>query len=357
MRSYSMSQEQRRGILPVVLLATLITLLLMPLASQAADPQGEWLGKVKTPDKKEVKITLALQQVGDEWKATLSDETLGDVTLTNVQVRDNRLSFKFQPQGVPYPATFAGHFDPVKDRLSGTFSIRGTSRFVKFKRIAGGDIIVETDEEPKEPARVRHDYRFGINGRVSRWASLHLIKDETRNINTATKSTTNFDGTAKFYIQDGFCLFGRYYRGGQDFTEDPDVIGQWPGMGLSSASYLKLDGWEIGITGFLGNKILKTSAFNPYLTAAAGQVSWELNRGARGSDILELGLVPLEGTDMAFTAGLGTEYEINKKLQLEFELVWRYFKTEDDMVWPDVDNNWSNTHVMTISFGVTYGLF
>ncbi len=351
-----MSQDHRRGIVSVVLLAALAVMLWNPAASLAADPEGEWVGKVKGPDKKDVEVKLAMKNEAGTWKASLTDQTLGEVTLTDVKVTGNSISFKFQPEGVPYPATFAGIFDPEHDRLSGTFAVRGSSRFVKFKRISGGDIVVK-EEEPKEPARIRHGYKFGLNGRLSQWAALHVVKDEVYNINAATKSTLNYDGAVKLYIQDGFCLYGRYYHGGQDFTDDPAVIGQWPELGISSGSYLKLDGWEVGVSGFFGNKLSKTSNFNPYLTAAAGQVSWELDRGSRGSDVVVLERNALEGTDLALSFGLGTEYDINQQLQLEFEVVWRYFLTEDDTVWPDVDNNWSNTHVWGLSFGATYGLF
>ncbi len=351
-----MSQDRRRGIVSVVLLAALALMLWSPAAGLAADPEGEWVGKVKGPDNKDVEIKLAMKNDGGTWKASLTDQTLGEVTLTDVKVSGNNISFKFQPEGVPYPATFAGIYDPEHDRLSGTFAVRGSSRFVKFKRISGGDMEVK-EEEPKEPVRIRHDFRFGLNGRVSQWAALHVVKDETYNMNASTSSTLNYDGAVKIFIQDGFCVYGRYYHGGQDFTDDPAVIGQWPELGISSDSYLKLDGWEIGVMGFLGNKLSKTSAFNPYLTAAAGQVSWELNRGDRGSEVLVLERHPLEGTDMAFSGGLGTEYEVNQKLQLELEIVWRFFKTEDDALWSDVDKDWSNTHVWGISFGATYGLF
>jgi len=61
--------------------------------------------------------------------------------------------------------------------------------------------------------------------------------------------------------------------------------------------------------------------------------------------------------DFAYSGGAGTECEIHKRFQLEFEITWRYFRTQDDKVWPDVDHNGSNTHAMAISLGATYGLF
>ncbi len=351
-----MPRNQRRLIMPIVLVAAL-AVMLWTATALAADPAGEWVGKIKGPNKKDVEIKLALDNAGGTWKAALTDTTLGQTTLSDVRVSGNSVSFKFQPEGVPYPATFAGLYDPEHDRLSGTFAVRGTSRFVKFKRISGGDMVIEASEEPKEPARIRHDYRLGLSGRLSQWASLHVVKDNVYNINASTKAALNYDGAVKFFVKDGFAVIGRYYRGGQNMSDDPALSGQWPQLGISSDSYITLDGWEVAVTGYLGNKIMKKSKFNPYLTGGAGVVSWELNRDGRGSDIVVLDRVPMQGDDLAFSAGLGTEYEINQKFQLEFEVVWRFFKTEDDVVWPDVDNTWSNTHAWSISFGGTYGLF
>jgi opacity protein-like surface antigen len=66
-------------------------------------------------------------------------------------------------------------------------------------------------------------------------------------------------------------------------------------------------------------------------------------------------LNPFEGDDLAFAFGAGTEYELSSSLTLEFEWLWRYFMTEDEKLWPDVDGMWSNTHAWSLSAGVTYG--
>ena len=55
--------------------------------------------------------------------------------------------------------------------------------------------------------------------------------------------------------------------------------------------------------------------------------------------------------------GLGTEYELNKDMSLEFEWLWRYFLTEDEVKWNPVDDTWSNTHAWSLSLGLTYGFF
>ncbi|MFH2051960.1 MAG: hypothetical protein ABIK96_05785 [bacterium] len=353
-----MSQVNHRGFAPVVFLTALIAMLAVPALTLAADPSGEWLGKAKNADGDEFEITLSLEKVPGGWAATLTDETIGDVELTDILVTGNSISFRYQPQGVPFPAHFLGTYDPEEDQLAGTFAIRGSSRFVKFKRISGGDMPVAAQTEPKEPVRIRHDYRLGLNGRLSYWGAPHTVKDETYNLNDVTSGAGgNLDGAVYLYIQDGFCLYGRVYRGGLNFTDDPDKLGQWDEMGISSESYLTLDGWDLGIRGFLGNKVFPKSNFNPYLIGGMGKVNWELNATGRGSEVLSIERTPLEGSDWVFNAGIGCEYELSQKLQLEFEWLWRYFRTEDDVLWADVDRNWSHTHAWVFSFGASYGLF
>jgi len=86
-----------------------------------------------------------------------------------------------------------------------------------------------------------------------------------------------------------------------------------------------------------------------------GRTQWEVTSGDRGTDVLELDLNLLEGTDWSFFFGLGTEYALNERLALEFELLWRYFQTQDDTLWEDTDAQWSNTHVWALSAGLTFG--
>ena len=149
----------------------------------------------------------------------------------------------------------------------------------------------------------------------------------------------------------------RYYRGSQNTTSDQTKLDQYNNIGLVSQSTWKLDGFEFGIMGYLGSVMMRNSKFNPYLTAAAGMVDWELTEGARGTDTIILNEEPLKGNDVSISAGLGTEYQLSKRFCLELEWLWRYFMTEDTEKWPDSDNTWSNTHAWAVSFGVTYGFW
>ena len=80
-----------------------------------------------------------------------------------------------------------------------------------------------------------------------------------------------------------------------------------------------------------------------------------MHRFIRGESLpfaaeIEQGLVG----DIAVGVGIGTEYQLNSSMVLEFEWMWRYFLTEDEKKW-DVDETWSNTHAWNLSVGLTYG--
>jgi len=251
---------------------------------------------------------------------------------------------------------FSGSYIAADDRMSGSFSLHGTSRYVKFKRVPGSEVVaIAAGEEAREPARIRHDYKFGITARASYWAALHVVQDDVYTLNDLTVGTWNFDGTVKWFVMDGFNVFFRYYRGGHDFTDDPSKLAPFSHLNVTSESYLQLDGMEIGVMGYFGNIMMSNSKFNPYMTATIGQTNWALSEAGRGSAVVVDGLYTFEGDDMAVALGLGTEYELSRKIALEFEWLWRYFLTEDETKWPDTKAVWSNTHAWGLSVGLTFG--
>lgn len=351
-----------QGVVPTVrsvcILALLgIAVLLPATASAVIGPAGTWLGTMKTADGEEFEVTLVLDGAGAAWSGTLKDPYMGELPLQDLKVTATRIAFTFRPANVPFPANFSGSYLAAKDRITGTFSMRGTSRFVKFERSEedmGGTGPAPT--EPVEAKRVRHDYSLAVTGRASWWPALHVVKEENYNINNLTKAALNFDGALKLKVLDEFTVFGRYYRGGLNFTGDEAMLARYADIGLTSDSYLKLDGWELGVTGYLGSKISPQGNFNPYLTAAAGMVSWDLTSAGRGTDSLVLERSPLKGDNLAFMFGIGTEYELSSKAALEFEWAWRFFKTKDEALWPDPDNTWTSTHAWNLSVGLTWAL-
>ena len=340
-----------------VVLALLIGAICVPPAVMAGTtPAGEWQGTMKTPDGEEVDIFLTLAKEGTLWTGTLDSDAIGETLITGLRVTDTRISFTFQPEGAPFPAHFTGSYIAGDDRVTGTFSLRGNSRFVKFKRVPGSEIVpLAPGETPPEPVRVRHDYNFALQARGSWWAALHVVKDDNYNINTLTAGNWSGDVALNWFAADAFNLFFRYYRGGQGFTDNEDKLVRYEDMGLNKDSYLKLDGWDIGVKGYLGNVMMRKSKFNPYLSATAGSVTWELTEYERGTDILVIDQVPVEGTDIGVSFGIGTEYELSRSFALEFEWAWRYWMTADTEKWPDEDNTWSNTHAWALSAGLMWG--
>ena len=342
-----------------VVLALLAVCLATPVAAFAGTtPAGEWQGTMKTPDDEEVDIFLTLSKEGTVWSGTLDSDAIGTTAITGLRVTDTRISFTFQPEGAPFPAHFTGSYIAGDDRVTGTFSLRGNSRFVKFKRVPGSEVVpLAPDEEPRLPARIRHDYKFALTARGSYWAALHVVKADNYNINTLTAGDWAIDASLNWFAMDEFNLFVRGYRGGQKFTDNQDKLDRYADIGLNSGSYLKLDGFEIGAKGYLGNVMMRNSKFNPYLTATAGMVQWELTEGGRGTEVLVLDEQAFTGDAPAVSFGLGTEYELSSSFALEFEWAWRYFLTGDDAKWPDPDNTWSNTHAWALSFGLMWGFW
>ncbi len=354
-----MSQGIHPRVWSAFIMLGMLAAVIVPLPVQAGTtPAGEWTGAMKTPDGGEVGILLKLDQEGSVWSGILDSDAIGETTVTGLKVTGTRISFTFKPEGAPFPAHFSGSYIAGDDRITGTFSLRGNSRFVKFKRVPGSEVVaLAPGAEPVAPARIRHDYHFALTARASYWAALHVVKDENYNMNNLTVGDWSFDGTLRYYILDGFNIFIRGYRGSQKTTSDQNKLDRYNDIGMQSQSTWKLDGIEFGIMGYLGNVMMRNSKFNPYVTAAGGIVQWELTKDARGTEVIELDQVPFKGEDPAFAIGLGTEYEISKSIALEFEWLWRYFMTGDDTKWPDPDNTFSNTHAWSLSFGLTVGFF
>ncbi len=321
-------------------------------------PAGIWFGRVRSPDGEETQVTLTIDNESGDYVITLEDPFVDTVRGENVKVNDTMISFTFRPTGADYPSHFTGTYIAADDRVSGSFSQRGASRFVKFRRDPSTVILGLTkDGEIIEPQRVRHLHRFAVTGRLSYWAAMHMVKDETYTINNLTTSKLNFDGALRWHARDAFAIYARYYKGNQGFTDDAAKLAPFEAYGLTSDSNLKLDGWEFGLTGYFGNIFSEDSRFNPYMTAAVGKVSWEVTTGDRGTDLVSIDDDPLKGKDLSAGFGFGTEYELSTTFNLEFEWMWRYFATADETIWVNTDEQWNNTNTWALSFGLTYLFF
>ncbi|MBK9775581.1 MAG: hypothetical protein IPP62_04355 [bacterium] len=341
-------------------------------ATAATTAAGRWAGEIDTPDGKKAEIYLVLDQKDGAWTGSLEDPLQGSAAVTGLKVTATTISFKFQPQGAPFAANFSGTYVAGDDRVSGTFALQGASRFVKFKRVgapagsapaavagaagaAGAAAVAAAPDTSAAAVRTKHPYRLAISGRMAWWASLHSVKDEQYTINNLTASAPAFDGAVKWFVLDGFSVFVRGVRAGQNMSDDPERLAAYAANGLTADSYLSLDGIEVGVTGYLGAKLMPRSHFNPYLTGGAGRYQWTMTSAGRGTDPLTIELQALEGTDMGGWFGMGTEYALGEKLALDFEWAWRFFLTRDTKTWRDSEDEWGNTLAWAMSAGVTYG--
>ena len=322
-------------------------------------PAGAWVGEIETVDGDEIEVTLNLDQENGDWVAVLADPFMGEVRGEDLRVSDTLIAFNFRPATAPFPSTFSGTYVAADDRVTGTISQRGTSRFIKFERKPGTVILttIGPDGKIQEPAPIRHTYKFAVAARLSYWPALHVIKDEVYNLNDITTGELNYDGTLRYFILDGFNVFVRGFRGGLGYEALESELASFAELGLTSNAYLKLDGYELGIMGYLGNIMMRDSKFNPYLTAAGGRTTWALMSDGRDTPVLLANREPFQGTDWAVALGFGTEYALTEHFCLELELLWRYFMTEDTDRFDDTDNLWSNTHAWSLSFGLTWGFF
>jgi opacity protein-like surface antigen len=323
-----------------------------PVLAQA-NLVGEWVAKQKIDDN-EVELRLLLKRAGEDWTGSISDPTGtgAELPMSALRVGDESVSFNSQPESIPYPASFYGNYDAEDDMILGTFSVGGRSLpMSKFRRADSAEVVAE---EEKKPRVQKHFYNFAASGRLSFWFPIRIIEDNQRNINDVTSSTLNWDVSARWYALDALALFGRYLHGGLGFDSDAAQVEEFAYMGLTTDSYLKLDGWEFGLNAYVGPALLPNSRFNPYFTGSLGRTSWEVTGSGRGSEVLALEDVPLQAVSTAFGLGLGTEYAINRRLFLEAEWTWRFVLSKDETQWPNSDLEWTNTSLWTLSFGLGY---
>jgi hypothetical protein len=326
---------------------------------------GAWSARPDDDDK-EREVQIEVLADGDDYRGTLTDTGVDEtVALRDLLVKDTTVSFNFRFEGAPFMSSFWGRYDSERDRLRGSMSIGGQSQPMTFERTsAGPESLLDEFETEKKPLPRKHESKLAAVGRLSYWVPLYVLKDNVRNINDITSPELNFDVGARWYFIDYISLGVRYARGGLGFDTNEQNLGLFDpvdgpqGEGLSHAltkdSYLKMDGVEFTLNGYLGQSLFPTSRFNPYLTFLAGRTSWELTEGGRGTDIISIFGEPVEGSSWTFGGGLGTEYALGRRLGLEFEWLWSYTMTGDEKKWADTTEQWTSQHVYRFSLGLVW---
>lgn len=359
-----------RGARPTIFRALWATVLIAALvasgpAAAAATPAGRWTGEVDAPDGKKAEIHLVLNEKDGAWTGSLEDPQLGAAAISNLKVAGTNITFKFQPPGAPFALNFSGAYVAGDDRVTGTFSLQGSSRFVKFRRVAAapagttvgapGTAAAPADTAVTEAPRTKHPHRLAVTGRVGWWASLHSVKDESYTMNNLTAAAPAFDGAVKWFALDGLSVYVRGVRAGQNVTDDPERLAPYAANGLTADSYLTLDGFELGVAGYLGNKLMPRSHFNPYVSGGVGRYTWAMTSAGRGTDPVTIAQKPVEGTNLGGWFGAGTEYALNSRLALDLEWAWRFYLTRDTKNWRDSEDVWGNSLAWAMSAGLTYG--
>ncbi|MFO7654668.1 MAG: hypothetical protein R6X25_12725 [Candidatus Krumholzibacteriia bacterium] len=361
MKRMRMNQGRRPlvgALVPPALCLSLLAVLCAP-AGAREELAGSWRAVMKTPQG-EVAIDLQMERSEREWTGTISDPTGSgsELRIEALSIGENTISFNFRPSGTPFPASFYGNYLSDDDVIRGTFSIAGrSSPLTRFERTSPiPDSLRPAEDAEVKRGRQRHFGMFGLSGRAAYFQPVHILKDNDRNLNDLTTADFGWDAGLRWFVLDGFALFGRYFSGSMGFDTEESRLAPFGNIGLTADSVLDLTGYEGGIHISMGNLLVPESRFNPYATAVVGQVDWSVGESGRGSAPLVIDDVPLEGTDWHVGLGLGTEFALSRHLLLEFEWLWRFMLTEDEELF-DPDEYWTNTQFWQLSAGLVLTFF
>ena len=225
--------------------------------------------------------------------------------------------------------------------------------------------IDETEEV--ETGSAYHPYVFAVGGAASAMMPVNILKEEIYDINDLTKTGLGLSAEVRLYIMDGLCLSVGGLRSGFSLVDNrdqamADINSRFETDPINPDNFIRLDGLSVNLTAYFGNKIAPESRFNPYLKAGLLYMDWALESDGRGSDVVAYQDTPIEGTDFGGGLGIGTEYKLREKINLDLSLFWGYVLTGDDLKYeglqsPENDSYfWTNTHFWNLSVGLVVGL-
>lgn len=326
---------------------------------------GAWNARPDQDDKQR-QLVLEILPDGDQYRGTLTDTGREEtVSLRDLLIndRDLTISFNYRFAESPFLSSFWGRYEEERDRLRGSMSSGGRSQALVFTRSSPGpESMLGEFATTRRPLVRKHETKFAATARIARWTPLYVLKEQTRNINDITTGTFAIDAGLRYHLVDYLAVQARVMRGGLGFDTNAKNLGLFDpqdinsqGQGLSQAltadAFLKLDGYELSIVGYLGQSLFPQSKFNPFFIGLIGRTVWELTDDGRGSQRLEIFEVPLQATDWTFGGGLGTEYALSPRFGIEAEWVWAYIKAEDKAKWSNVTEQWTSQHVFRFSLG------
>jgi len=346
---------------PVILFTGLI--LLVPLTINAADPMaGQWKGTYTIPGEVETALVLKLVQASDgSWigKVQSPADSLQYDELTRLSISGSAISFRYRPAETPAQVIFSGNYQSWTDAIKGIVIVGNYNIPVTLQRVglhpdaaaaAAADSARAGLEEIKV-VNIRHKKHFALVARGAYWLPIHVLKDDSREINDITTAEWAYGGGLRWYVIDDMAINVRGTFGGLKFDTTDQKLAQFESIGLNRDSYLQFDGWEGDITVYLGDAMFARSRFNPFLTFLVGYYDWALRASGRDSDTHAILEVPVAGKDWGFGLGLGTEYPFGQTFALEVSWIWQFVLTKDDKKW-DSELFWSNTTFWSLNLGL-----
>lgn len=222
----------------------------------------------------------------------------------------------------------------------------------------------------QDPAslRTRHPSVLAVSASFSQLLPLHILKEKVVDINDLTTTGTGVAADFRLYILDGLALSFGGTRSGFGLSDSKpgemaDINGRFAdGDPITPDNYLRLDGAFLNVTAYLGNKITPGSRFNPYMRGSFLYYDWALHEDGRGSDVVTYQDQAIEGQDFGVGAGIGTEYRLNSRANLDLQLLWGYLLTGDEIKWEGLQSTfnesyyWTNTHFWNLSLGLVIGI-
>lgn len=223
------------------------------------------------------------------------------------------------------------------------------------------DAAVEavSDETPETDAVTederRHRGRFALAAGVQHIIPINILKENIHDINDLTAASLAYSVGGRLFILDELAVGFDLRRGGNTFVSDKvgemetiDALLDGEGT-FTPDSFLKLDGFAVSLTTYVGDQLTPDSRFNPYVSGSFLYYDWALTDDGRDGNVLSYQDELIEGQDYGVGFGIGTEFAFSDNALVELGMIWNYLLTGDEIKFDrfQADNDsyyWTNTH-------------
>ncbi|MBU0743415.1 hypothetical protein KKG45_00290 [bacterium] len=230
-----------------------------------------------------------------------------------------------------------------------------------------GSLTSVEEETETDTGRTRHPYVLAVSGSYVNLMPINILKEEIYDINDLTRGGRGVSADLRLYILDGLAISVGGMRSGFQLVDDkPDematINSRFEGDSITPDNFLRLDGLFFNLTAYVGNRLMPDSRFNPYLRGGVLYFDWALEEDGRGSDPIMYQDEVIEGKDFGGGLGIGTEYRLARKANLDFQVFWGYVMTSDEIKFEGLQSPvngsyyWTNTHFWNMSLGLVIGL-